>query len=605
MTTGQFRSAFKRACHRNAARPASRWATKAMAAVVITLTCSGDFASAQRFAAGGFRPAASFRPSMGSFRPVHPPMYAPARLRPSVQPRSSIGSYRPVSPSKYPLAAYRPAIPRGTTSDGPVRPGAPGSAVAVRPRGTTSDGAVPPVRTGGGSVLPPPPPVRTGGGSVLPVPPPANIAAGALSPGPAVGTVAAPVSPLPPISGPPTGVGRSPRGRGVPPAGERRYVPDEVLVELAGNPTDQVFNALAARHRLNRLDARRIGLTNSTWVRWRIPDQRAVPAVIRALAADNSIFSAQPNYVFALQQDNRAAAPNGGRADVPQNAQAGDSSQYALAKLHLPEAQALARGNRVVVAVIDTEIDKAHAELSGAITNSYDALGTAAPMESHGTGIAGTIAARATLLGAAPAVNILAIRAFAAGRATGYALMVGIDYAADHGARVINMSFAGPSDPALTRALARAHGQGRILIAAVGNEGSKSPPLFPAADPHVIAVTAVDSRNRLFEGANRGSHVAIAAPGVDILAPTPGNRYGMLTGTSFASAFVSGVAALLVERRPDLTPDAVKNILMSTAHALGPTGRDAQFGAGLMDAYQAMLSVDGRPAAQLGRGTGR
>lgn len=393
-------------------------------------------------------------------------------------------------------------------------------------------------------------------------------------------------------------------GGGVPPVNERRYVPDEVMVELAGDPTDQAFAGIGTRHRLSRLDTQRIGLTNSTWVRWRISDRRPVSAVIRALQADNAVRSAQPNYLFALQQENSAASHNGGPVEAQAAEQAGDSAQYALAKLHLPEAQVLARGKRVVVAVIDTEIDKAHAELAGAIADSYDALGLAGPMETHGTGIAGTIAAHARLLGAAPAVSILAIRAFGGGSGTTMTIIKGLDYAVAHDARVINMSFAGPVDPALTRALAAAHDKGRILIAAVGNKGPKSPALFPAADPNVIAVTAVDAKDNLFDGANRGDHVAIAAPGVDILVPAPGNVYTMSTGTSFASAFVSGVAALLAERKPDLSPDAAKSVLMSTAHALGSKGRNAQFGAGLMDANLAVLSVDGRAAAGLARSTG-
>ena len=76
----------------------------------------------------------------------------------------------------------------------------------------------------------------------------------------------------------------------------------------------------------------------------------------------------------------------------------------------------------------------------------------------------------------------------------------------------------------------------------------------------------------------------------------------MSSGTSFASAFVSGVAALMAERKPDLSPDAAKNVLMSTAHDLGPKGRDDQFRAGLMDANQAILALTGRPAADLSRG---
>jgi subtilase family protein len=460
-------------------------------------------------------------------------------------------------------------------------------------------------RISAGSFRPPPPGGMRGGlggiGAGIGLGIVSGIAIGAITSGggyqPQEGDVAAPrrnVRVGPPDSRSP-GPGRSARrgGSGVPPAAERRYVPDEVMVELAGDPNDRAFAGIGARHRLNRVDTQRIALTNSTWVRWRIADRRSVPAVIRALETDAAVRWAQPNYLFALEQENPAAPHDGGQAGAQPAEPVGDSAQYALAKLHLPEAQAFAQGKRVVVAVIDTEIDKAHAELSGAIADSYDALGFAAAMEAHGTGIAGTIAAHARLLGAAPAVSILAIRAFGGGSGTTMTIIKGLDYAVAHDARIINMSFAGPVDPALTRALAAAHGKGRILIAAVGNKGPKSPALFPAADPNVIAVTATDAKDKLFDGANRGDHVAIAAPGVDILVPAPGNVYTMSTGTSFASAFVSGVAALLAERKPDLTPDAAKNILMSTAHDLGPKGRDPQFGAGLMDANRAVLSVGG------------
>ena len=528
MTIGRLLSYCKRMRARIGARSAARWAAPTLVAVAVASVGGSEFASAQRFSAGDFRPSG-------------PPM----------QPGGTRGGF-----------------------------GGIGSGIGIVSGMTT--GAM----TSGGGYPPPYPPQHAGegreGGDVV-APRKRNVRIG------------------PPDSGTPR-PGQSARrgGSGVPPANERRYVPDEVLVELSGDPTNQTLAGIGARHRLNRLDTQRIGLTNSTWVRWRIADRRSVPVVIRALEADNSVRSAQPNYLFALQQEN-PAAPHGAQAEAQPAEQVGDSAQYALAKLHLPEAQALARGKRVVVAVIDTEIDKTHSELSGAIADSYDALGIAAPMEAHGTGIAGTIAARARLLGAAPAVSILAIRAFGGGSGTTMTIIKGLDYAVAHDARVINMSFAGPVDPALTRALAAAHGKGRILIAAVGNQGPKSPALFPAADPNVIAVTATDSRDKLFDGANRGDHVAIAAPGVDILVPAPGNMYTMSTGTSFASAFVSGVAALLAERKPDLTPDAAKNVLMSTAHDLGPKGRDAQFGAGLMDANQAVLSVNGRSAAELAR----
>jgi subtilisin family serine protease len=93
-----------------------------------------------------------------------------------------------------------------------------------------------------------------------------------------------------------------------------------------------------------------------------------------------------------------------------------------------------------------------------------------------------------------------------------------------------------------------------VLIAAAGNAGTKSPPLYPGADPNVIAVTATDVDDKLFPGANRGRYIAVAAPGVDILVPAPDNSYQLTTGTSVASAEVSGVAALLLERNSQSRP---------------------------------------------------
>jgi len=116
----------------------------------------------------------------------------------------------------------------------------------------------------------------------------------------------------------------------------------------------------------------------------------------------------------------------------------------------------------------------------------------------------------------------------------------------------------------------------------------------------VIAVTATDADDKLFQGANRGKHIAVAAPGVDILLPAPEAAYQVTTGTSFAAAEVSGIVALLLERKPGLGPDAVRKALTATAQDLGPKGFDPQFGAGLVDAYRAIVSLAPAPET-LGR----
>jgi hypothetical protein len=379
--------------------------------------------------------------------------------------------------------------------------------------------------------------------------------------------------------------GAQPRASRVPVASERRFVATEVLVGLPSNLTQQALDALARRHRLLRLESQAIGLTGTTMHRWQISDQRSVPDVVRALEADTSVRAAQPNYRFTLQQTQGRGA---------------GEYQYALEKLRLPEAHRLATGGSVLVAVIDNGVDTTHPELADVIAGSFDATGRPEPAARHGTGMAGAIAAHARLTGTAPAARILAIRAFAtAGKSdesTSLSVLKSIDWAVSNGARVINMSFAGPKDPEMALVMAAAARKGVVLVAAAGNAGPKSPPLYPAADPNVIAVTATDTDDKLFVQSNRGRHIAVAAPGVDIVAPAPSGTYQFTSGTSVAAAQVSGIVALLLEAKPGLTPQGVRKALLSTAKDLGPTGRDDQFGAGLADAYGAVQSLSASPA---------
>jgi subtilisin family serine protease len=371
------------------------------------------------------------------------------------------------------------------------------------------------------------------------------------------------------------------------PTGE--HVPDEVLIQLASTITPDAIDAFARRMRLTRVES--YSANGVTTFRWKIPDpgRRPVPTVLRALEAQSIVIAAQPNYVYRVQEQQTAsAAPAAGE---------GDPGQYALAKLRLPQAHALAKGDKVLVAVIDSAVDVSHPELEGMVAESYDALGSEEkPNAQHGTAIAGAIVAHAKLMGAAPKASILAIRAFGARNnsveATSYSINKGVDWALSRGARVINMSFTGPRDPAIERKLTQARVEGVVLIAAAGNAGPKSEPLYPAAYPNVIAVTATDSDDELYAGANRGKHIAFAAPGVDILLPAPDAAYQVKTGTSFAAAEVSGIAALLLERKSDLGHDGVRKVLIATARRLGPKGSERDFGAGLVDAYEAIRSLE-------------
>jgi hypothetical protein len=357
-----------------------------------------------------------------------------------------------------------------------------------------------------------------------------------------------------------------------------RYISDQIIAEIDTSQADD----LARRHRLTRIGSQDFPLIGSAMSLFRIADRRSVEKVRTELAADASVRSVQPNFRYVLQDQKSALAE-------------GDPAQYALAKLRLPEAHALSRGANVTVAVIDSGIDVTHPELANAIAESFDALGGKEGPHVHGTGIAGAIVSHARLMGSAPKARILAIRAFGAApsgaESTSFVILKSLDFAASHGAQIVNMSFAGPRDPLLERGIAAAATKGMVLVAASGNAGPKSPPLYPAANPNVIAVSATDAHDRLFPASNRGDHIAVSAPGVDIFLPAPDGKYQMTSGTSFSAAYISGLAALMMARNPQLVPAEVRAILIKTARDLGAPGRDDLFGAGEADAFSAVTAV--------------
>jgi subtilisin family serine protease len=372
------------------------------------------------------------------------------------------------------------------------------------------------------------------------------------------------------------------RQNGQPTTAPARSIAGEIVAEIDGALSDAEADALARRHGLTRVASQNFLLLSATIGLFRSSDRRSVEVVSRDFASDASVRSVQPNFRYLLQ-------------DQKPTASEGDPAQYALAKLHLPEAHTLAHGANVVVAIIDSGIDKTHPELAGSIIDSFDALASKEGPHVHGTAIAGVIASHAKLMGSAPSAKILAIRAFgqAAGGAesNSYVILKSLDYAVSHGAQIVNMSFAGPKDALIERGITATAAKGLVMIAAAGNAGAKSPPLYPAANPNVIAVSATDAQDKLFAASNRGSYIALAAPGVDIFLPAPDEKYQMTSGTSFSAAYVSGLAALMLERNPSMTAAEVLTILTASARDLGSPGRDDEFGAGEADAYAAVKAA--------------
>jgi subtilisin family serine protease len=162
------------------------------------------------------------------------------------------------------------------------------------------------------------------------------------------------------------------------------------------------------------------------------------------------------------------------------------------------------------------------------------------------------------------------------------ALLGGLDWLIESGARVINMSFAGDSNAVVALALRRVIDGRAIVVAAVGNEGPTTPPAFPATEPGVIGVTAVDSRAQPYADANRGDDVDFAAPGVRIWTPAPIATGSYHTGTSFAAPFVTAAVAARLAGGAAPDPQRLVDSLARTALDLGEPGRDPVFGRGLI-----------------------
>ncbi|QJP15370.1 S8 family serine peptidase [Starkeya sp. ORNL1] len=362
------------------------------------------------------------------------------------------------------------------------------------------------------------------------------------------------------------------------------YVPDEVVFELKPDISEAEIAGVLRRFALTPLARYDLALLGTSIQHARIPRGSAVPTVVRQLAADPRVASAQPNLVFDGQAD-EAVAPVAGRPELA-------GAQYAPDRMKIPEAHRLAEGRDVLVAVIDSAVDPAHPELADAL---IDPDAKVKP-HTHGTGMAGAIAAHVKLVGIAPEARLLALDALrydttGAAKGTSIDIITALDMAGKRGARVVNLSFAGPRDELMARALRALRLRGAVLVAAAGNEGPKAKPLFPAAHPDVIAVTATGPDDALYAQANIGAQIAIAAPGVEVMVPAPGGAYQVLSGTSLASAHVSGVAALMLQGHPELTPAQVREALVRTARDLGKPGRDDLYGAGLIDAAAAVAAA--------------
>lgn len=289
------------------------------------------------------------------------------------------------------------------------------------------------------------------------------------------------------------------------------------------------------------------------------------------------------------------------------------SQQWGLKKIEVQKAWDLGfTGNGIIVAVVDTGVDLNHPDLKDNILVGYNAITgasgstTTQDNNGHGTHVSGIIAAEANgigIVGVAYQAKILPVKALTReGDGTDDCIADGIVWASDHGAKIINLSLGSDSEgDILKEAIQYAFDKGCLIVAAGGNqEDNLTTIAYPAADPLVLAVTATDSNDQIASFSLPGPQAALAAPGVNITSDYWQNSsgYAALDGTSMASPFVAGAAALVWNAHPDLSVQQVRIALENSALNIGSSGRDNSYGYGRVDAYWAIRFAD-KPQAVL------
>ncbi len=279
------------------------------------------------------------------------------------------------------------------------------------------------------------------------------------------------------------------------------------------------------------------------------------------------------------------------------------SEQWALQTMGVYDAWELARGTGVTIAVVDTGVDYIHPDLAGHVTLGHDFVDDdddPMDVQGHGTHVSGIAAASADdgygVAGIAPGAQILAVRVLDDDGEGNYSQVAkGIAYAADHGAKVINLSLGGPDKSELLRsAIDYATAKGAVVTCASGNESSDELG-YPARYDSCVSVGATDINDEHADFSNVGAGLDIAAPGVGILSSTMGASFDSWDGTSMASPQVAGVAALLASQ--GLGRRAIVDTMLGTAHDLGKSGYDTTFGAGRLDAAAAVSAASRQPRA--------
>ncbi|RME88918.1 MAG: peptidase S8 [Planctomycetota bacterium] len=309
-------------------------------------------------------------------------------------------------------------------------------------------------------------------------------------------------------------------------------------------------------------------------------------SVVQKIQNWEEIEYAEPNFVAKT-------------ALVPHDTHYAQYEQDSIKTLQLEKVWEQTTGSsQILVAVLDTGIDASHEDLQGQISpNGWDFVhGDSQPEDDsgHGTAMVGIIGAKGNngkgIAGVCWNIQILPLKvADKNGMASFSNLANGITYAADQGAKIINLSLGAPVDsPILHQAVQYAYNKGVVLIGAAGNDMAHLE-RYPAAYPEVLSVASVGPDGNLGLVTNISPNVDLAAPGEYIWSTIPGNLYALTEGTSSSAAFVSGMAALLLSQNPNLTNREIYTILKSSTRPIPAfQGKDLPYSFGYLDGLLAL-----------------
>jgi subtilisin family serine protease len=369
------------------------------------------------------------------------------------------------------------------------------------------------------------------------------------------------------------------------PAGGAPAASDRQVMVTYAKALPEIWNAntqaLAQRFRLSLVYAWTMESLGEQCVVFEVPPGASAREVAQQLAKDPRVSIAQTVEVFRTQGGDPYA-----------------HLQHGSTSLRLEQAHRRATGKGVRIAVVDTGIDFDHPDLRERVKkaqNFVDRGERSFTSDIHGTAVAGLIAATANndvgIAGAAPQAEIYALKAcweqppgVRQAVCTSYTLAKAVDFAIVQGAQILNFSLAGPADPLLGKLIDHALAKGIVVVAADGGSAAQD---FPASYKGVIGVLGSDDLKGPPTVPPGHSPATLAAPGVDILTTMPHGTYDLFSGSSAAAAEISGVAALLLEKNPRLTPSEIAAILHKTSHpiATDPVGE--------VDACAAVASLTG------------